>query len=170
MDKLFRMNWQLRDGWFVWCENVPQIELAAVREGGHGSILQTLFHIIDMEQSWMRSFAGRAEHHFQYEDYSDLDAIMALSDRCRPFIEDVVTAWSPEKDLETFSLFGADGRQIETTCGYAIRYVASHETYHLGQLSIWARQLGYDPVDMSQLLTDPQRLGRSRVQTRSRQR
>ena len=53
MLKLFEYNWQVREEWFTWCEDVPEEELLNNRVGGVGSILYTLFHIIDVEYSWI---------------------------------------------------------------------------------------------------------------------
>ena len=47
---LFRYNWQVRDEWFRWCQEVPEDELFAMRTGGVGGILHTLFHVVDVER------------------------------------------------------------------------------------------------------------------------
>ncbi|GAA0596805.1 hypothetical protein GCM10009001_11160 [Virgibacillus siamensis] len=49
MLKLFEYNWQVRDDWFTWCEALPEEELLKKRIGGIGSIMYTLFHIVDVE-------------------------------------------------------------------------------------------------------------------------
>ncbi|WP_276575678.1 DinB family protein, partial [Bacillus cereus group sp. BfR-BA-01524] len=35
---------------------------------------------------------------------------------------------------------------IECTHGEIIRHVIVHEIHHIGQLSIWAREIGKEPV------------------------
>ncbi|RIV29251.1 hypothetical protein D2Q93_01400 [Alicyclobacillaceae bacterium I2511] len=58
---LFRYNWQVREEWFDWCEGVPDEELTRQRIGGVGSFLQTLWHIVDAEYSWIRATAGEPD-------------------------------------------------------------------------------------------------------------
>jgi uncharacterized damage-inducible protein DinB len=53
MQLLYEYNWQVRNEWFAWCYNVPNDALAHKRIGGAGSILHTLFHIVDSELSWI---------------------------------------------------------------------------------------------------------------------
>ena len=61
MQKLFEYNWQVREDWFTWCETVPEEELLKKRVGGVGSILYTLFHIVDVEYSWICGLQGKPE-------------------------------------------------------------------------------------------------------------
>lgn len=53
LQTLFRYNWMVREEWYRWCEDVNEEELLRNRTGGVGSILHTLFHIIDVEWSWI---------------------------------------------------------------------------------------------------------------------
>ena len=57
---LFRYNWQVRDDWFKWCEQVPDEELQRKRVGGVGSILDTLNHIVNAEVNWIRVLEGNS--------------------------------------------------------------------------------------------------------------
>ncbi|GLB61898.1 hypothetical protein NCCP133_40270 [Cytobacillus sp. NCCP-133] len=59
MLSLFRYNWQVRDEWFEWCRRLSPKELKAKRTGGTGSILQTHFHIVDVEYSWVCVIEGK---------------------------------------------------------------------------------------------------------------
>ena len=64
MNMFFQYNWHVRDDGFTWCEDVPEEELSKKRVGGLGSILYTLFHVVEVERSWIeflnRSFADTA--------------------------------------------------------------------------------------------------------------
>lgn len=59
MIKFFEYNWQVRDQWFTWCNQLTTEELLKNHLGGVGSILYTLFHIIDVEYSWVRAIQGK---------------------------------------------------------------------------------------------------------------
>ena len=60
MLKLFQYNWQVRDDWFTWCEDISAEELVKKRVGGFGSILHTLFHIVDVEYMWILGLRGES--------------------------------------------------------------------------------------------------------------
>lgn len=60
---LFRYNWQVRDDWFKWCEQLSEGELLRKRVGGVGSILETLFHIVDVEYSWINALQEKKIGH-----------------------------------------------------------------------------------------------------------
>jgi hypothetical protein len=82
---LFRYNWQVRDEWFDWCETLPSDELTRQRTGSVGSILRTLFHVVDVEQAWiLQGLQGKPAFHYHYEDYDSLNAVRGLSGVCRP--------------------------------------------------------------------------------------
>lgn len=59
MYTFFQYNWQVRDEWFTWCEQLTKEELLKERIGGHHNILHTLLHIIDVEYSWVRAMQQR---------------------------------------------------------------------------------------------------------------
>lgn len=138
MEMLFRYNWQVRNDWFSWCEEMSVEELLKLRVGGVGTVLRTLFHIVDVEQAWiLQGLQSKPEFHYRYEDYQSLVAVRKLSDSCRPRIWDFVQKWSDDLENNKLDNF---------TYGEVMRHVIAHEIHHIGQLSIWARELGRQPV------------------------
>lgn len=137
MITFFRYNWLVRDEWFQLFEKFSHEELLQKRTGGLGSILETLFHIVDVEQAWINGLNGKPESHYDFNNYSTLQEIKALSDTCRPTLEAFVTAWTPALESKEFDVF---------TFGEVMRHVIVHEVHHVGQLSIWARELDKQPV------------------------
>jgi uncharacterized damage-inducible protein DinB len=81
MLKLFQYNWQVRDDWFKWCETVPEEELIKERAGGIGSILYTLYHIVDVEYSWIvLDLQGKPDPGKQpFETYASSQEVRDLS-------------------------------------------------------------------------------------------
>ena len=65
---LFHYNWQIRDEWFQCLELVPNSELMKERNTGVGSIFKTLFHIIDVEYSWIRALQNKTDLSFDMID------------------------------------------------------------------------------------------------------
>ena len=72
MYTLLQYNWQVRDDWFKWCEQLSAEELLRKRVGGVGSILATLFHIVDVEYSWISAIQGKEDSEPQFKDYQSI--------------------------------------------------------------------------------------------------
>lgn len=143
MQQLYRYNWQVRDEWFDLCGRITDEELSRKRIGGIGSILYTLFHIVDVEMSWILwDIERKHESREKFEDYATVGQIKALSDLWRPEIERVLETWERDADLS----LGMDWTDERYTKREILNHVAAHEIHHMGQLSIWARELGMKPV------------------------
>lgn len=147
MYKLFEYNWQVREDWFEWCEDVSEEELLKERTGGVGSILYTLFHIIDVEYSWIRGLKGREEpEEPHFENYASLQSVRDYSKRCRREVETFVKSWTDEMEGKILTGAGPDGKMVSFRHGEVMRHVIAHEIHHIGQLSIWSRELKKKPV------------------------
>ncbi|MED1799458.1 DinB family protein [Brevibacillus porteri] len=143
MKMLFKYNWQVRDEWMEWCKQLPPEELLRERTGGAGTILYTLFHIADVEYSWLRGVQGKPDIQVSYADYRSLEKVKALSNAWRVELRDVIENWSDEMENESVKVAWDD--EVYTK-GELLRHVIAHEIHHMGQLSIWARELGIAPV------------------------
>lgn len=143
MLKLFQYNWMVRDEWFELFKQVSTEELLRDRIGGAGSILYTFFHIIDVEYSWIRGIEGKPEIPVQYEDYKTLDHVKELSDSWLNDTRAFLHTWSNDFEHETVTVPWTEGRFIK---GEILRHLIVHEIHHVGQLSIWAREIGLQPV------------------------
>ncbi len=140
---LFYYNWQVRDDWFKWCEQLTEEELLRKRVGGVGSILETLFHIVDVEYSWISALQEKEDNEPQFKDYQSIKKVKALSDSYRRELEEFLQIWSG--DLE-YKILKASWTDKIYTYGEVLRHVIVHEIHHIGQLSIWARELNLQPV------------------------
>ncbi|MFD1412971.1 DinB family protein [Oceanobacillus jeddahense] len=147
MLKLFQYNWQVRDDWFKWCEDIPEEELLKERVGGVGSILYTLFHIIDVEYSWILELKGELPpEEPPFDSYASLSKVKEFSRQCRREVEPFVTAWNNEMEYQILSETDSAGNVVLFKHGEVMRHVIAHEIHHVGQLSVWSRVLGKKPV------------------------
>lgn len=146
MQTMFRYNWVVRDDWFKWCEDIPEEELLRKRTGGVGGILHTLFHIIDVEWSWIRVLQGKPDFQENFEDYKSLEQVRMLQSTYRQEVEDFVYAWDESKENRVLYDPQSDGTVATDTWGEVVRHIIAHEIHHMGQLSIWAREVGKQPV------------------------
>jgi uncharacterized damage-inducible protein DinB len=142
MLKMFQYNWQVRDEWFHWCENVPEEELLRKRVGGFGNILETLFHIADVEWSWIRTIQGKPDFQEDFKSFMSLELVKKLSDSFHTEVEAFLQSWTNDMD----GLLVTDSWGREFTQGEILRHVIAHEIHHIGQLSVWSRELGLAPV------------------------
>ncbi|MEN1936183.1 DinB family protein [Paenibacillus sp. 102] len=143
MKTLFRYNWQVRDQWFEWCKHLSEDDLLCKHVGGVGSIFETLFHIVDVEYSWIRALQGEDDLDLQFQDYQSLEKVKELSDSFKNEMKSFLQTWS--SNLED-KILTASWTNETFKYGEIVRHVIAHEIHHIGQLSIWARELNLQPV------------------------
>lgn len=146
MQSLFQYNWQVRDDWYKWCEEVAVEELLRKRTGGIGSFLHTLLHIVDVEWSWIRVIQGKPDFQQDFQQYKSLESVRVLDEKFRPEVENFVLSWEEKMGNRLFEDVNADGKIVIYTWGEVMRHVIAHEIHHVGQLSVWAREIGKKPV------------------------
>ncbi|WP_010493313.1 DinB family protein [Paenibacillus elgii] len=142
MLRLFRYNWMVRDEWFETFEAISEEDMLLERTGGVGSILKTLFHIVDVECSWIRVIKGEPDPEPAFNDFASLDKVRQLSVQYRIEVEDFLVHWTNESDDEPVTT----GMEETFTQGEILRHVIAHEIHHVGQLSVWAKELGLRAV------------------------
>ncbi|WP_123040167.1 DinB family protein [Cohnella candidum] len=143
MLKLFQYNWQVREEWFALCRGLPQEELLKERTGGVGSILKTLFHIVEAEYSWIDALKGNSPEEPDFNDYRSLERVEQLQAQYRPDVLAFVEAWTDEQEIH--NLIVPWNTNVSCTYGEVMRHVIAHEIHHVGQLSVWSRELGIKP-------------------------
>jgi uncharacterized damage-inducible protein DinB len=142
----FQYNWMVREEWYRWCEELSEEDLLRNRTGGVGSILHTLFHIVDVEWSWIRVLQGKKDFEESFDNYKSLNQVRKLDAEFRTVVENFVNNWDESMENQLFYDTLQDGRIVTDTWGEVIRHVIAHEIHHIGQLSIWAREVGKKPV------------------------
>ena len=139
----FEYNWQVRDEWFDWCKQLTPEELLNDHKGGVRNILYTLFHIIDVEYSWIRGIQGKEDIVFSFADYNTLEMVKSLSDTLRDeILVYLKTNLNESKDEPIHVPWDED----KYTKDEILHHIIAHEIHHIGQLSVWARELDRSPV------------------------
>ncbi|AEI40054.1 DinB family protein [Paenibacillus mucilaginosus] len=146
MQRLFRYNWQVREEWFETLAGLPQEELLKERTGGVRTILYTMYHIVDTEYSWLAALQGKPEPPEEYGRYDTLAKVRELSAAYRPSLISFLDSWTPEQDSRIFES-ERGGRTHRFSHGEVLHHAAAHEIHHIGQLSVWARELDLAPVN-----------------------
>ncbi|WP_078394330.1 DinB family protein [Shouchella patagoniensis] len=146
MKTFFQYNWQVRNEWYDWCEGLSEEELLAERTGGVGGILKTLFHIIDVEWSWIRLMEGKPDLMESFERYKRLREIRELDAVLHQDVKVFVEGWSDRMETNLYHDERPSGIVDTDTWGEIMRHIIAHEIHHIGQLSVWAREMGRDPI------------------------
>ena len=143
MIKFLEYNWQVRDEWFDWCNQLTITELLKDRIGGVGNILYTLFHIIDVEYSWIRGIQGKEDVVFQFDDYNTLEKVKSLSDKLR---NEIVEFFKENVDDLKEQSVSVSWDETKYTVNDILHHIIAHEIHHIGQLSVWSRELDIQPI------------------------
>lgn len=146
MKSFFKYNWMVREEWYRWCEELSEEDLLSQRIGGVGSILHTLFHIIDVEWSWIRLLQGEPDTEESFDNHKSLDLVRKLDAEFRRDVERFVNNWDESMENKLHYDTMPDGRIVTDSWGEVIRHVIAHEIHHIGQLSVWAREEGKKPI------------------------
>ncbi|USD77893.1 DinB family protein [Bacillus safensis] len=143
MIKFFEYNWQVRDEWVNWCNQLTTEELLQDRIGGVGSILYTLFHIMDVEYSWIRGIQGKEDVVLDFDDYKTLAKVKTLSTTLR---HEIVEFLKSHLDGKQDRIVTVPWDKGEYTKNEILHHIIAHEIHHIGQLSVWAREKKLTPV------------------------
>jgi len=146
MKYFFKYNWQIRDEWFDLCKTIPMDKLYEKRIGGVQSIAHTLFHIVKVEYDWIRDLQQKPDFKGKFEDFENFADIVQLSGELRIGVEKFVQQWTHDIENKILDINFGDGNYVYCTYGEAIRHIIAHEIHHIGQLSVWAREIGVEPV------------------------
>lgn len=143
---MFQYNWMVREEWLNWCADVPTEELLRPRVGGVGGILHTLFHVIDVEWSWIQVMQGKPDFQESFDLHNRLEKVRELQATFRPDVIQFLHNWDESMEKKAFQDVKSDGSTVTYTWGEIMRHMIAHEIHHVGQLSIWAREIGKKPI------------------------
>jgi len=142
----FRYNWQIREEWFEWCETISLEELKNKRIGGMQSILHNLFHVIDCEQIWINQMQGTPIIIKDINRISSLNDVRMFSDLTKSVTENFLKSLTPEGKDRILVIKNRNGTTKSFSYDKIITHIISHEIHHIGQLSVWSREIGLKPV------------------------
>ncbi|MEK4486284.1 DinB family protein [Psychrobacillus sp. FSL H8-0484] len=143
---MFLYNWQIREEWFKWCETISNEELTKKRIGGMGSILHNLFHVIDCEQIWVNQMQGTPVFLQDINKILNIHDVKAFSNLTQPVTQSFIKSNTSEVEDRILVIKSKNGTTRSLSYDKILRHIISHEIHHIGQLSVWAREIGLKPV------------------------
>ncbi|OCA89872.1 hypothetical protein A8L44_02745 [Bacillus sp. FJAT-27986] len=154
MLQMFLYNWQVREDWFKWCQNVSSEELIKKRVGGMGSILHNLYHVIDCEQIWINQMKGSEVIVSNLSTITELTNVIDFSTEIKQLTTEFLCPWDSQMDNKILNITNRNGHTFSFTYGKILRHIITHEIHHVGQLSVWSRELDIKPVSSDLLFRD----------------
>jgi uncharacterized damage-inducible protein DinB len=152
--ELFLYNWQVRKDWFEWCETISEEELTKTRVGGMGSILHNLYHVISCEQLWIAHMLGEPVITKDLKTVTTLNEVIDFANETKLITEKFMKSWNADIENKTLQLEGRNGQNYTFTYGKVMRHIITHEIHHIGQLSVWSRQMDRKPVSSDLIFRD----------------
>lgn len=146
MIEMFLYNWQIREEWFEWCASLPKEELTKKRVGGMGSILHNLYHVMDCEQLWINQLQGTPVQVTDLNTITTLNEVKAFSARTQPETLQFLQSYPKDGTEQVLELKRKDGSIKLLPYEKVLRHISAHEIHHIGQLSVWSRDMGLKPV------------------------
>ncbi|KGR76718.1 DinB family protein [Ureibacillus manganicus] len=148
MHELFLYNWQIREDWFRWCESLSEEELIQKRVGGMGSFLHTLYHVIDCEQIWVNQMLKEPVIQRNMEEIKKLNEVIDYSNEMKEKTNLFLIDYMNKKEAmdNVLKINRKDREPSFFPYDKVLLHICLHEVHHIGQLSIWARELNRKPV------------------------
>ncbi|MFB5661966.1 DinB family protein [Alteribacillus sp. HJP-4] len=147
--KLYEYNWKIRKQWLDWCGDLTHAEFIKIRVGGLRSLHYTFFHIIQVEESWIAGIANEIDPNRSFNDYPFLEDIIQLSNEVEESTKSFLDSYSSRQDNNLLTGTNENGGFYSYQFAEVLLYVAVHEVHHIGQCSVWAREIGRTPVSAS---------------------
>ncbi|MGK7377651.1 DinB family protein [Planococcus sp. 1R117A] len=146
MTEMFLYNWQIREEWLGWCETLSPEELEKKRAGGMGSILHNLYHVVYCEQYWINHLRGTPVLGNDMKNITTLQEVKAFSALIQPQTHQFLQSYPLEGANQVLEHQRKDGSIKLLPYEKVLRHITAHEIHHIGQLSVWSRDMGLKPV------------------------
>ena len=154
MLSLFHYNWQVREDWLNWCQTISEEEFHKERIGGMKSIRETLIHIVDCELLWLNSLVEKPIIFENRTAINALSEICTYSDFVKSHTESFIEQLPSQYENNIIEVKRRDGTILHFTQKKILAHMMTHEIHHIGQLSIWARELGLKPISSDLIIRD----------------
>ena len=146
MIDLFQYNWDVRNDWLTWCESLSEDEFHQERLGGMKSFRETLLHITDCELLWLNTILGERITYDNRETLYHLEEIKQYCSFVQLQTEAFIANIEPGDDERIIAVTRRDGTVLHFSQKKIVAHMITHEIHHIGQLSVWAREIGLKPV------------------------
>lgn len=128
--------------------------------GGHGSVRNTLVHVLSAEWGWLDRCGGHGRGPaLKPEDYPDLDSVVTTWAKVERWMRDFLSALTDADVDRIVEYSNAHGETRSMILGELLQHAANHGAHHRGQVALLLRVLGQAPGNFDLLFYDADRRG-----------
>ncbi|MED4041317.1 DinB family protein [Niallia taxi] len=95
---------------------------------------------------WCRKISEEEPKVFSFEEYKNLDSIIQFSSDTKTKTLNYIENLNPSSYHNVLSATNKKGDKVSHYYVEVLLHIAVHEVHHIGQLSVWARELEKEPV------------------------
>ncbi|SDN65382.1 Uncharacterized damage-inducible protein DinB (forms a four-helix bundle) [Bacillus sp. OK048] len=111
-----------------------------------GSIIHNLFHVIDCEQLWVNQMQGTPVIIKDIQEVTTLDDVKTFSNLTRPVTQNFIESYTSQAKDKVLEIRRNNGSIHLLSYDKVLHHIFIHEIHHIGQLSVWAREIGVKPI------------------------
>jgi uncharacterized damage-inducible protein DinB len=153
--ELFDYNYWARDRQFEACAALTAEEFRRPLGNSFPSLRDTLVHLVGVEVVWLERCIGNTPRAFPpADDMIDLPSIAARWCGIEQRVRDYLASLDDAALAEPFTYTNLTGQVWTYPLWRTLMHVVNHQTYHRGQVTMFLRQLGTNPVPVDVLNAD----------------
>jgi uncharacterized damage-inducible protein DinB len=121
-------------------------EFTKVVAGGHGSVRNTMVHVLSTEWGWLSRCGGHTRGtKLDASDYPTVESLKKDWNKVENYMRDFLSDLKDE-DLNTIIEYsGKEGKKRSMPLGELLHHSIIHGAHHRGQVAVLLRELGYAP-------------------------
>jgi uncharacterized damage-inducible protein DinB len=137
--------WANRKLFQVMSQLTPE-ELSQCQSGSHGSVRNTMVHVLSAEWGWLDRCGGRERGApLNPVDFPTAASLVEAWKRVEGYVREFLSTLRDE-DLARNVEFAIGGKEKRSMpLGELMQHAANHGVHHRGQVSLLLRLLGYNP-------------------------
>lgn len=114
--------------------------------GGHGSVRNTMVHVLSTEWGWLSRCGGHTrESKLAANDYPAVEPLIADWNNVESYMRDFLSELEDEDLNNNVEYIGKAGKKRSMPLGELLHHSIIHGAHHRGQVAVLLRELGYAP-------------------------
>jgi uncharacterized damage-inducible protein DinB len=124
--------------------------------GGHGSIRNTIVHVMSAEWGWISRCGGPERGPaLKPAEFPTVESVLETWKKVEGYVRELLGRISDLSREVEFSLPGLENRSM--AIGELLQHGAIHAVHHRGQVAVMLRMLGHTPGNLDVLFHDAER-------------